>query len=236
MKRITALNKGFTIMLTAMFVVTAFAFVAVAADDSDAAGSELIKIEITKEPKKLIYNVGDNVDFRGIEILATYADGTTETVNDTQYIGNVIELNTPAVMEIKVSYTVDGITKYASFDVEVFPKLLSMTVTKKPNKTVYDVGETVDFTGMVVTANFTNNVKETIPNELFGSEPELKESGTVPINLYLTIRGVDVTTSFDVTVNSEMTDITIYVVIALVILLILALAYFLFIRPKKANL
>ena len=70
---------------------------------------ELQKIAITKEPNKKAYKVGEKFDMAGMEVTATYTDGTTKKVTNYTYspTGELKESNN----KITVSYTEGSVTK-----------------------------------------------------------------------------------------------------------------------------
>ena len=56
-------------------------------DGGETDDKELVSIEITKEPNKKIYQVGEKLDITGMEVMARYEDGTTELISGYQVKG-----------------------------------------------------------------------------------------------------------------------------------------------------
>ena len=101
---------------------------------------------------------------------------------------------------ITVSYTEGGITKTTSFTVTVVKKTLSsLSVTTKPAKTTYTVGETLDTSGMIVRATYSDDSTANVTGYTC-SPTALNTEGTKLITVSYTEGGITKTTSFTVTV------------------------------------
>ncbi len=112
---------------------------------------ELHKIELTANPSKTNYYIGEAFETGGMEVSATYSDGSEET---TAIITNYTvspEVIAKDTSEITISYG----SKTCSVPVTVI-LIESIAVTTAPNKLQYTVGESFDPAGMVVTANYTD--------------------------------------------------------------------------------
>lgn len=89
-------------------------------DSGDQTGGEeltLTKIDITKDPNKTSYKVGEQVDLTGIEVTATYSDGTTKVITNYLYTPN--GKLTEEDKTITISYTENGVTKTVEKSIEV---------------------------------------------------------------------------------------------------------------------
>ena len=120
------------------------------------------KIEITKDPDKVKYIEGTDFVPTGMEVKATFNDGTSETVavGDLNFDKTKLELGDGSV---RVSYEFGGKTAYADLNVTVAAKqIVSIEITTAPDKTVYDAFTRFDAKGMVVTATYDNNTKAVI--------------------------------------------------------------------------
>ena len=88
-------------------------------------------IEVTTLPIKTNYVVGENLDTDGMVVMAHYSNINSNAV--TSYDYNPKALNTAGMQIITVSYTEGGITKIATFPVNVVnptaPKVNVSTVT-----------------------------------------------------------------------------------------------------------
>lgn len=124
------------------------------------------EIEITTLPTKVNYNVGESLDYTGIVVTGKWSDGSTEVVTSgctfDPASGTTVTYDTPTT--IVVTYVKDGQEYTDTFDIEtvVFE---GIEITTEPNKTIYWNGETVDYTGMVVTGTWSNGHTEDITSQ-----------------------------------------------------------------------
>lgn len=85
--------------------------------------------------------------------------------------------------------------------------LSHITIDSMPNKTVYEIGDTFDKTGLVVTAHYSDGTSAQV-TEYMVSGFDSKTEGTKTITVGYAEEGVLKTTTFDVTVKAETTDDT----------------------------
>ena len=70
---------------------------------------KLMSIKVTSVPKKVKYTEGEKFNPEGLEITATYSDGTTKIITDYTYTPNgALTKQDDAIV---ISYTEDGVTK-----------------------------------------------------------------------------------------------------------------------------
>lgn len=88
----------------------------------------LSKIEVTNEPTKTVYTVGDTFDITGMTVVATYSNDATELLYyGTEYTtvpanGEVITgegINFDEPVDVTVSYTEGGITCTDKFSITI---------------------------------------------------------------------------------------------------------------------
>ena len=104
-------------------------------------------IQICKEPDKIKYKVGDNFNKKGMQLLATYSDGSTDIVdNYTVVDGTNLNSNQTSVT---IRYTDGETTKEITQDIIVENERIE--VTKLPDDVVYMEGDNFDSEGMIVT-------------------------------------------------------------------------------------
>ena len=118
-------------------------------------GKTLVSIEVTTQPTKDTQNIGEELDTAGIEVTATYSDGTTApvAVQDCTFTG--YDINTAGEQTVTVTYK----KKTATFTVMFVSSSVTLTgieVTTQPDKKEYYTGGTLDTTGMVVTATYSD--------------------------------------------------------------------------------
>lgn len=155
-------------------------------------------------PAKTSYYLGDTLDLNGLVVTAIYSDSSSVTVNAGDYVTSGFNSNSAGEHTITVSYG----GKTATFTVTVsVPPLESIAVTKQPVKTIYEIDEQMDITGIEVTATYSNGytapITITIANITgFSSAAD----GTITI----TVDYNGKTTTFTVTVNpAEPGDISV---------------------------
>lgn len=122
----------------------------------------LDKIEVTKQPTKLEYYVGDAFDMTGMEVTASYNSNSgaiTRVVTDVK--ADVEKFTEAGTKTVTISYTQADVTKTATVEVTVKDvKMTGLEITKQPTKTVYHAGEKFDPAGMEVTAIYDNGTRK----------------------------------------------------------------------------
>ena len=155
-------------------------------------GKSLSSIAVTTKPSKLTYYEGQSFDKTGMIVTATYSDGSTEALSD--YAVNGFD-STPGTKTITVSY---GGKTAASFTVTVIKKeIVSISVTKKPDKLIYLEGENFEKGSMTVSANYNDGSSVTVSNYTLSGYDSSAGTKTITVT-YNTF-----TTSFDVTVKEN---------------------------------
>jgi len=99
------------------------------------------------------YVAGQALDLSGAVVSAVFSSGRSVVVNATPSIadGTVIYEDTTS---LTWSYTENGITQTAVTALTVQRVLQSIAITTQPTTTTYKSGDTIDTTGMVVTATY----------------------------------------------------------------------------------
>ena len=108
-------------------------------------------IEVTNAPDKTSYVKGEDLDLAGIEVTATYEDGTIGVIAVPADKFTGYDKNTLGEQTVTVTYA-EGIT--AEFKVNVHNEVTGIEITKAPTKTTYVKGEELDLSGMEVTATY----------------------------------------------------------------------------------
>ena len=135
-------------------------------------------ISINTMPSKTAYFVGDTLDITGLKVIATYNNGSTSEISDYDYTPKV--LNNSGITTITVTY--EG--KTATFDVNVKEvKVTSISVKNKPNKLNYYEGDTLDVTGLTLTAHYNNGTTKVITSSYDYTPKILNESGTTTVTV-----------------------------------------------------
>ena len=129
----------------------------------------LSSIAITTLPTKTEYTVGETVDMTGLVVTATYSDNSTANVTSSvTYTPTLTEITASAgTKEITVTYEEKVAPEKITLTVtEATKTLSSIAITTLPTKTEYTVGETVDMTGLVVTATYSDNSTENVTSSV----------------------------------------------------------------------
>ena len=137
-------------------------------------------IAIASNPTKTSYFVGDTLDTTGLKLTATYNNGTTQTITGG-FTCTPTALSTAGVQTVTVNYG----GKTATFTVNVQNVTLSgIAVASKPSKVNYYVGDTLDTTGLKLTATYSNGTTQTITGGFTCTPTALSTAGvqTVTVN------------------------------------------------------
>ena len=123
---------------------------------------DLSSITITTAPTKTAYKAGETLDLTGMVVTATYSDGTSidVTSNCTTSPASGATLTTSDTT-ITVTYTEGGVAKTATQAITV-KGLSSIAITNPPTETSYSVGDTLDLTGIEVTATYSDGSTEDV--------------------------------------------------------------------------
>lgn len=154
----------------------------------------LNSIEVTTPPNKTNYYVGETLDTTGIVVTGHYSDGSTQNVTASCSF-SPMTLNKAGNQAITVSYQ----GKTTTFIVSV-ATLNSIQVTTPPNKTAYFVGDTLDTTGIVVTAHYSDSTTQNVTASCSYSPTVLNTAG----NQVITVSYKGKTTTFTVTVTDPV--------------------------------
>lgn len=160
-------------------------------------------IEITGTPTQTVYNEFDEFNPEGLTVTANYDNSTTADVTgEVIWTPSQLTLGTEAVVAhytfngVEVTATYSGITVNAR-------EVRSIAVTTLPSVTEYAIGESIDYTGIVVTATFADESTIGI-TDFCTFDPEegtiLETVGTQTV----TVTYGSVSTTFNVEVSSTI--------------------------------
>ena len=122
----------------------------------------LTGIAITSNPTKTAYRSGEAIDYTGLVVSASYSDGSTEIVTSsctiTPRAGKAFAPETDTSVEISYSEIAGDSTIATTLTLTEIPDiyLTGISVTANPTKTAYKSGQIIDYTGMVVTASYSD--------------------------------------------------------------------------------
>ena len=167
---------------------------------NQVAEKVLEKIEITTNPNKTAYEEGEKFDKTGMVVTAVYSDNSKETVTDYTYTptGSLTKNDTKITITYKDKTATVTITVKEKTPPVVEKTLERIEVTTNPNKTAYEEGEKFDKTGMVVTAVYSDNSKETVTDYTYTPTGSLTKNDTK-----ITITYKDKTATVTITVKEK---------------------------------
>jgi hypothetical protein len=120
----------------------------------------LMTLQVSTPPNKRIYDYGENLDLSGLVVVGTFSDNSQERIPiRSSYISNY---DSRKAGEQTVVITIYG--RRAVFMVQV-RALNSIAVQRAPNKGVYEPGEALDLTGMVVVGTYSDSSTRVIPGD-----------------------------------------------------------------------
>ena len=137
-------------------------------------------IAVASKPSKINYFVGDTLDTTGLKLTATYNNGITQTIT-SGFTCTPTALSTAGAQTVTVNYG----GKTATFTVNVQDVTLSgIAIASNPTKTSYYVGDTLDTTGLKLTATYSNGTTQTITGGFTCTPTALSTAGvqTVTVN------------------------------------------------------
>lgn len=122
--------------------------------------AQVVKLMLTV-PDKTVYYIGESINTAGLTVKAEFSDGELRTVNIDEVSILGFDSSTAGKKEITVSYG----GKSASFEVEIKSTHVTKLEVTAPDKTIYEIGESIDLTGMEVKAAFSDGRIRTIGSD-----------------------------------------------------------------------
>ena len=169
---------------------------------SGGGGSGSPKMEsltIATTPNKTVYKSGETFDPTGMVVVANYGEGLMANVTGYTVSPSVL---TDGVSEVVITYTEGRITKTATVVVTVEKVLVGIAITTQPTKTVYQYQESLDPTGMVVTATFSDGSTAAVLDYTYPTT-NFSTLGRQVMKLEYTYEGVTKSTDLVVTVQGK---------------------------------
>jgi len=154
-------------------------------------GIEVDSLTITNAATKTSYLQGETLDTTGLVVTATAGLLSGNVTSDCVITPQV--LNTPGTQTITIAYGGQTVT----YDVTV--AAITLSITTQPTKTAYMQGETLDLTGIVVTATAGLTTQDVTADCSFSpaNGSTLSTAGTITVTA--TFGGQTATTSVTVT-------------------------------------
>ena len=203
-------DKTITVSFTYKNVTKSDSFVITVRDS--APSNTLERIRVTHSPNKTQYQLGEEADYTGLEITATYSIEPESIIPHSQLTFSGFTTESIGRKTITVSYTYKNATKSTSFEIDVIGQpvenaLHSIEITSQPYNKEFEVGEDIDFDGLEVTAHYTLEEDAVIPlSELSVSGYSSEVAGPVTVTLSYTYKSVTKSDSYQVMIVDPQVD------------------------------
>ena len=174
---------------------------------------KLTDIAVTTPPTKVNYKVGESFEKYGMEVTATFDDGTQDILYPERYDVNPSGPLDIGDTVITITYTRgDGIVKTTTQNITVSPvsPLDRIEITTPTSKTKYEAGHQFSCSDMVVTAYYEDGSSRTVTNYTVNPERNLSVTDTY-VTISYTEDGITKTATQPITVTGQgvITEITI---------------------------
>lgn len=127
---------------------------------------QIESIAIKQEPNNTTYEHGDTIDLTGGIIEITYDDQTTEEIDMTNS-GVSIKSGSPADVNNQ-TVTVEYKGNETTFDITVTDPIESLKISSSMDKIEYNHGDSIDFSGLELTATKKSGATETLTKDSQG--------------------------------------------------------------------
>ena len=165
--------------------------------------NDVKSIAVQDPATKTTYNIGDTLDVTGLSILVTRAMGTTRVVTVTPDMVTGFDSSKENTnLSLTISYTENGITKTATYEVSVVDSVKSITINGTPQSEV-KYGEELDLSKIKLdVTKGSGTTQETVTDSMISGYDKTKIGKQT-----VTITYGGQTTTFDVTVKDYVTKI-----------------------------
>ena len=157
-----------------------------------------VSLAITTPPTKTVYEAGDSFDKTGMVITVTYDDESTREV--TNYNCSPVVLSKDDTY-VTISYREMMTTVTTTQPVTVKNLLKKIQIITPPTETAYEIGDTIDLTGMVVHAFYSDGTSHEISNYTYSPHVVSSASDT-EVTITYTEDGITKTAIQDITVGN----------------------------------
>ena len=157
-----------------------------------------VSLAVTTPPTKTVYEAGDSFDKTGMVVTVTYDDASTREV--TNYNCSPVVLSKDDTY-ITISYREMMTTVTTTQPVTVKNLLKKIQIITPPTETAYEIGDTIDLTGMVVHAFYSDGTSHEILNYSYSPHVVSSASDT-EVTITYTEDGITKTAIQDITVGN----------------------------------
>ena len=157
-----------------------------------------VSLTITTPPTKTVYEAGDSFDKTGMVVTVTYDDASTREV--TNYNCSPVVLSKDDTY-VTISYREMMTTVTTTQPVTVKNLLKKIQIMTPPTETAYEIGDTIDLTGMVVHAFYSDGSSHEISNYTY-SPHVVNSASDTEVTITYTEDGITKTAIQDITVGN----------------------------------
>ena len=157
-----------------------------------------VSLAVTTPPTKTVYEAGDSFDKTGMVVTVTYDDESTREVTNYNCSPVVLSINDTYVT---ISYREMMTTVTTTQPVTVKNLLKKIQIITPPTETAYEIGDTIDLTGMVVYAFYSDGSSHEISNYSYSPHVVSSASDT-EVTISYTEDGITKTAIQDITVGN----------------------------------
>lgn len=204
-------NRLFVLLVCALVALVVFA---ACEPEVNTQTKKLDRIELDTTNTQTEFTVGDEFTYQGLEVRAFYDDNTSAIVTGYTVVANRLDDDgklTAESDEATVSYTEEGVTKTATYDITVVADTVETTknvegikIIKQPNVTEYYVGETYSTEGLElevtyddettdhITSGFAAPASTALAGEISVTVSYQGKTDTFTINVYNKLTGLKV--------------------------------------------
>lgn len=155
----------------------------------------LTKIEVTKMPNKMTYELNEEFDPTGMEVTATYSNGDKELITD--YVISPVNTQKVGSALVLISYQGKNAQFYITVEKHEERRAISIEVKSLPTKVAYFLNQEFDPAGLVITVNYNDDTSEDINTGFNLSTPDMSRIGEQLIN----VSYGDLATSFKINIS-----------------------------------
>lgn len=201
-----AVNPKIVLAVIAALIVVAVVVVVVAVPAVNKHGQEIDHIEITREPDKLVYLVGEEADYDGLRVTVTRNNGETFVVRaaDCEITGFSSDY---AVESCIVTVSYQGFSDILSLKIleNEKPKPVLESIRLEPDpKTTYKYGELLDVSGIYMVREYVDGSTVTVnllSTDVYGWD-KITGPGTYELTVRYGENGVLCTYTYTITVTN----------------------------------
>lgn len=157
------------------------------------------------------FKVGDTFSYSGLIVTAHYSNGNSKAV--TNYVVSTPNMSIVGTQSVTVTYSENGVSKSTSYLITISKEevvTLSSISLSGSYQTTFEYNETFNYTGLVVTANYSNGTSKVVTNYTV-STPSMTTTGVQSITVTYTENSISKSTSYNITVKEEIIELeTIY--------------------------